>query len=254
MDKDACRNCVLCQGGQIRDPDGRFEIILEVPIAEPWLTRPYLCAIAEAECTAKADRVIFIPPFAPRDTGSGAQIEDYAAAYTRACRRLEAAGFSRRSPMEFARESAIRHERPRPLWRPVDRHIGIGLGANAQSHVNDWIFLNEPDLDRFDRSLSLGGLGIVYGTFLTAEERMRLGIIYDLLTRGVIDLDGFGAQHAIGAARPLLKDPARLNDLAARGIVTTGTGNAIEFAPHAILHTAEICGAFAYPPTPVRNR
>ena len=238
--------CIICQTARMPDIRGRFELVVQVAMAEPSLTPLGLAAIAQAECTTRADRVIFVPPLTPNwKWPRGAAPQAYVAAYIEACRRLEAAGFIRQSPMEFARTEAPERDTSRgSLWGPAYRHIGIGIGADAQSYVNEWVFRNEPDIVRFNRSISFGGLGVAHGTFLTADERLRLGIIYDVLTRGVIDIDRFAAQHAVNIGRPLLKNAAHLSNLAARGIVTTERGSEVEFAPHAILHAAEICRAF----------
>jgi len=102
----------------------------------------------------------------------------------------------------------------------------VGLGMSAIGNVGDCYAQNARTLDDYCTAIDVGGLAIVKGVRLSAEDHLRRAVITQLICHFALDAEAFGAAHRIDFWQHFADLRPALESMAADGL--------LELAPHGI--------------------
>jgi oxygen-independent coproporphyrinogen III oxidase len=100
----------------------------------------------------------------------------------------------------------------------------IGLGVSAISHIAESFSQNFRELKRWEGALAAGHLPVSRGLTLSADDRIRAEVIGQLMCQGVIDLRAIELRHGVDFRSYFRESLARLQPLAADGLIIMGDG------------------------------
>ena len=98
----------------------------------------------------------------------------------------------------------------------------IGLGASAISHIGESFSQNFRELKKWEGALAAGRLPVSRGLTLSADDRIRAEVIGQLMCQGEIDLHATGVRYGVDFRSYFRESLARLQPLAADGLVSIG--------------------------------
>jgi oxygen-independent coproporphyrinogen-3 oxidase len=100
----------------------------------------------------------------------------------------------------------------------------IGLGVSAISHIDDSFSQNFRELKKWEAALGAGQLPLWRGLALSADDRVRAGVIAQLMCRGVIDMRAIEADFGIDFAAYFQEPLAQLQGHVADGLIVIRDG------------------------------
>jgi len=101
----------------------------------------------------------------------------------------------------------------------------LAFGLSGISEFSGGFWQNEKKLAQYYRAIEAGKLPVVRGLALTAEDRLRKGLIGDIFCKGGIDYGEVQQRFGIDPPRHLAAEMAALAPMAADGLVVlNGTG------------------------------
>ncbi len=95
----------------------------------------------------------------------------------------------------------------------------IGLGVSAISRIGNSYSQNTRDLPSYYAALDAGHLPVARGLLLNADDLTRRDLIGALMCHGEIDKAAFGSRHRLDFDAYFAAELARLEQLAADGLV-----------------------------------
>ncbi|WP_296650440.1 oxygen-independent coproporphyrinogen III oxidase [Paraburkholderia sp.] len=119
----------------------------------------------------------------------------------------------------------------------------IGFGASAIGKVGDLYAQNAKDLPGYGAAINDERLAIVRGVKLSAEDRLRRGIITQLMCNLELRFDVFEAQYGIRFATAFASELERLRAFEEDGLVARGT-NRIDVLPAGRMFVRNIAMVF----------
>ena len=96
----------------------------------------------------------------------------------------------------------------------------IGLGMSSIGHIGRSFHQNARDLPTYYAAISSGCLPVQKGMLLDEDDVVRADAIARIMCDGMLDTQGFGAQHGIDFATYFAGELRRLRELEADGLVT----------------------------------
>ncbi len=119
----------------------------------------------------------------------------------------------------------------------------IGLGVSAISSIGNVYAQNAKDLPRYFELVDAGELPVERGLVLTADDELRREVIGELMCHFRLDLDAFSARHCIDFASYFAGERARLELLAADGLVEV-TPHTLRVTPRGRFLIRSVCMVF----------
>lgn len=98
----------------------------------------------------------------------------------------------------------------------------VGVGVSAISHVGSTFSQNPRELPAWEAAVDAGELPACRGLRLDADDRLRADVIQSLMCHGSVVFAAIEARHGIDFARYFAESLARLEPLAADGLVEVG--------------------------------
>lgn len=98
----------------------------------------------------------------------------------------------------------------------------VGLGMSAISQVGDCYSQNSRTLDGYYAALDAGGLPVLRGCRLSADDQLRREVIQSILCQGALDYAAIGRRHGIDFRRYFADALETLQGPAADGLVELG--------------------------------
>jgi oxygen-independent coproporphyrinogen-3 oxidase len=98
----------------------------------------------------------------------------------------------------------------------------VAFGVSSISHVAGGFAQNVKGLEEYEETLASGQLPVFRGLFSTPEDRLRRDVILQIMGRFELDKDEIEAAHDIDFDRHFADELARLEPLAADGLVEIG--------------------------------
>ena len=98
----------------------------------------------------------------------------------------------------------------------------VGLGVSAISHIGDSFSQNPRDLPAWEIAVDQGHLPVWRGLALSTDDRVRADVIQQLMCHAAIDIDQLEYRHDIDFADYFADSLAKLEPLAADGLVEVG--------------------------------
>lgn len=124
----------------------------------------------------------------------------------------------------------------------------LGLGVSAIGKVGEHHAQNARDLAQYQALLDQGQLAVVRGFTLGADDRLRRDVIQALMCQGHVAFDAIGERHGVRFAEYFAPELARLQPLAADGLVTVDP-DALRVTPRGWLFLRNLAMVFdAYLP------